>query len=119
MNANGNGAMEKAVAKTEKKGTLADWLKERKSNFAEAIPKGTLDTDRFMQSAMLALTNPKNKTLLTCDKDSIYRSLKEAASYGLELNGTLGQAYLIPYNESIRDANSNLVKVMTCHFQMG
>lgn len=63
-----------------------------------------------MQSAILALTNPKAKSLLECSKESIFRSLKEAASYGLELNGTLGQAYLIPYREK---------GIMTCHFQMG
>jgi recombinational DNA repair protein RecT len=40
--------------------------------------------------------------------------LKEAASYGLELNGTFGQAYLIPYNEKVNGKYE-----MTCHFQMG
>lgn len=118
MNVNGTNAMQ-SVAKTEKKGTLGGWLAERKNDLANAIPKGTVEVDRFMQSAMLALTNPKNPELLKCDKDSIARALKEAASYGLELNGTLGQAYLIPYNESVRNANGGWDKVMTAHFQMG
>jgi recombination protein RecT len=48
--------------------------------------------------------------LVKCSKESIFRSLKEAAAYGLELNGMLGQAYLIPYNEK---------GVMTCHLQLG
>lgn len=118
MNVNGTNAMQ-SVAKTEKKGTLGVWLAERKNDLANAIPKGTVEVDRFMQSAMLALTNPKNPDLLKCDKESIARALKEAASYGLELNGTLGQAYLIPYNESVRNANGGWDKVMTAHFQMG
>ena len=119
MNVNGMNAMQK-LAKTEnKKGTLRCWLDERKGDLMSAIPKGTVEVDRFMQSATLALTNPKTPELLKCDKDSIARALKEAASYGLELNGTLGQAYLIPYNENVKDKNGNWSKVMTCHFQMG
>lgn len=119
MNVNGNNAMQ-VVAKTEeKRGTLRCWLAERRGDLLNAIPKGTVEIDRFMQSAMLALTNPKTPELLKCDKDSIARALKEAASYGLELNGTLGQAYLIPYNESVRNAQGGWDKVMTCHFQMG
>lgn len=106
---------------TEKpKGTLRSWLSDRKNDLANAIPKGTVEIDRFMQSAMLAITNPKNPEILKCDKESIARSLKEAASYGLELNGTLGQAYLIPYNESVKNVQTGqFEKVMTCHFQMG
>lgn len=98
----------KQIAKKET--SLVDWVKSKSDLLVEALPKGTLEKDRFMQSAVLALTNPKNAALLKCEPLSVYRSLKEAASYGLELNGTLGQAYLIPYNEH---------NVMTCHFQMG
>lgn len=116
MKVNGNNAVMKAE---EKKGTLRGWLEERKRDLMNAIPKGTIEVDRFVQSAMLALTNPKNPDLLKCDKESISRALKEAASYGLELNGTLGQAYLIPYNESVRNPSGGWDKVMTCHFQMG
>ncbi len=119
MKVSGQNAMQ-AVAKTEKTpGTLRGWLNERKMDLQNAIPKGTVEIDRFMQSAMLAITNPKNPQLLSCDRDSISRALKEAASYGLELNGTLGQAYLIPYNENVKDKSGNTKKVMTCHFQMG
>ena len=110
MKTNGSDAATKQVATTEKKGTLGEWMNGNKAAFLSAIPKGTVDIDRFMQSAILAITNPKMKNLMLCSKESIFRSLKEAASYGLELNGTLGQAYLIPYNEK---------GVMTCHFQMG
>ena len=112
MKTNGSNANE--VATTEKKGTLGEWLKDRKESFLQALPVNTVNVDRFMQSAMLAITNPKMPNLRICTKDSIFRSLREAASYGLELNGTLGQAYLIPYNETV-----NGKKEMTCHMQMG
>ena len=106
-----NGSNANQVATTEKKqGTLGEWLKDRKDAFNQALPANTVNVDRFMQSAMLAITNPKMPDLLRCSKESIFRSLKEAAAYGLELNGMLGQAYLIPYNEK---------GVMTAHLQLG
>lgn len=109
-----DGSNSKSVATTEKKGTLGEWLKERKDSFNQALPANTVNVDRFMQSAMLAITNPKMPNLRLCSKESIFRSLKEAASYGLELNGTFGQAYLIPYNEKVNGKYE-----MTCHFQLG
>ena len=106
-----NGSNANQVATTQpKQGTLGEWLKERKDSFNQALPANTVNVDRFMQSAMLAITNPKMPNLVKCSKESIFRSLKEAAAYGLELNGMLGQAYLIPYNEK---------GVMTCHLQLG
>lgn len=105
-----NGSNANQVAATEKKGTLGEWLKDRKDSFGQALPANTVNVDRFMQSAFLAITNPSMPNLVKCTKDSIFRSLKEAAAYGLELNGTLGQAYLIPY--SVKGA-------MTCRLQLG
>ena len=113
MKTNGSNAKDLATT-TEKKGTLGEWLKERKESFNQALPANTVNVDRFMQSAMLAITNPKMPNLRVCTKESIFRALKEAASYGLELNGTFGQAYLIPYNEKVNGKYE-----MTCHFQMG
>ena len=89
------------------------WLQifiHKKDAFNSALPANTVNVDRFMQSAMLAITNPKMPNLVKCSKESIFRSLREAAAYGLELNGMLGQAYLIPYN---------VKGVMTCNLQLG
>ena len=113
MKTNGSDASKKlnAVAKTDNKSmTLKDWLRNHQNSLEVAIPKGTLDIDRFMQSALLAIYDTKSPNLARCTPESIFRSLKESASLGLEVGGVLGQAYLIPYNEK---------GVMTAHFQMG
>mgnify|MGYP003293056417 CR=1 FL=1 len=110
MKTNGSNANQLATNPKEKKGTLGEWLNERKDSLNNALPANTVNVDRFMQSAFLAITNPKMPDLVRCSKESIFRSLKEAAAYGLELNGMLGQAYLIPYNEK---------GTMTCHLQLG
>ena len=109
MKTNGSNANQ-VTTTTEKKGTLGEWLKDKKDAFNSALPANTVNVDRFMQSAMLAITNPKMPNLVKCSKESIFRSLREAAAYGLELNGMLGQAYLIPYN---------VKGVMTCNLQLG
>lgn len=109
MKTNGSNANQLATTQ-QKKGTLGEWLNERKDSINQALPANTVNVDRFMQSAFLAITNPKMPNLVKCSKDSIFRALKEAAAYGLELNGFLGQAYLIPYNEK---------GVMTAHLQLG
>ena len=109
MKTNGSNANQVATTK-EKKGTLGEWLNERKDSLNQALPANTVNVDRFMQSAFLAITNPQMPNLVKCSKESIFRSLREAAAYGLELNGMLGQAYLIPYN---------VKGVMTCSLQLG
>ena len=114
-----NGSNANQVATTQpKQGTLGEWLNKNKDSFGKALPLNTINVDRFIKSAMLAITNPKMPNLRLCTKDSIFRALSEAASYGLDLNGTLGQSYLIPYNES-KQVNGKWVKEMTAHWQIG
>lgn len=114
-----NANTKQVVAGTTKPAqALNEWLMDKKDSLAIAIPKGTVDIDRFMQSALLAIYDTKQPNLARCTPISIFRALKEAASLGLEVGGVLGQAYLIPYNESVK-VNGNWTKEMTAHFQMG
>lgn len=99
-----------ALQKQQSQKGLVDWLKDQQKLLEVALPKNTIGIDRFMQSCLLEVMNPKQPLLRQCDPMSIFRSLKESASLGLEVGGVLGQAFLIPYNEK---------GVMTCHFQMG
>lgn len=105
--------------KKEKPATLADWLDSQKGSLGAVIPAQTINVERFMASAKMAIYNPKQPQLAQCTPESIYRSLKEAASLGLEIGGVLGQAYLIPYNESFKTPSGSWEKKMTCHFQLG
>jgi recombination protein RecT len=114
-----DGTNTKSVATGAKKpANLTEWLTSHKDGLQTALPKGTIEIDRFMQSALLAIYDTKNPNIAKCSPESIYRSLKESASLGLEVGGVLGQAYLIPYNESVKTPKG-YQKVMTCHFQMG
>lgn len=117
MKTDGSNAV--ATTSNAKSGTLGDWMAGNRAAFISALPKNTLNVDRFIQSAIMAITNPKNPLLKTCTKDSLFRALKESAAYGLEVSGILGQAYLIPYNESVQVAPGKWEKQMTAHFQCG
>lgn len=124
MKANGQDVGQRLPAATgappqgeKKQRTLRDWLNDNKERFEQALPKGTIDIDRFIAAASIEIANsPK---LMQCDRQSIAISLGQAARYGLEVGALLGQAWLIPYNEKKRQLDGSFQKVMTCHFQLG
>lgn len=96
------------------------WFDKLKTAVAPSIPAETVSVDRFIESAKMALFDPKVPDLLKCTPDSIKRSFIQAANYGLEVGGVLGQSYIIPYNESVRNPKTGQwEKVMTSHFQIG
>ena len=122
MKTDGSDAQTKqgATQTQEKQGTLRDWLSIQQKAVAPSLPAGTVSIERFMESVKFAILDPKNPLLRTCDKGSLQRSIAQAANYGLEVGGVLGQSYFIPYNESVKNPQTGQwEKVMTCHFQIG
>lgn len=122
MKTDGSDAQNKQVATQtkQKQGTLGEWLLVQQKRVAPSLPAGTVSIERFMESVKFAILDPKNPLLRTCDKESLQRSIAQAANYGLEVGGVLGQSYFIPYNESVKNPITNeWEKVMTCHFQIG
>lgn len=121
MKTDGSDASKRQVApQTQQKDrTLGEWLAIQQKRVQSSLPAGTVSIERFMESVKFAILDPKNPLLRTCDKESLQRSIAQAANYGLEVGGVLGQSYLIPYNESVKQPNGQWQKVMTCHFQIG
>lgn len=120
MKLDGSDAAIKQVAtqQQKKQGTLGEWLAVEQKRVAPSLPAGTVSIERFMESVKFAILDPKTPNLRLCDKDSLRRSIAQAANYGLEVGGVLGQSYFIPYNESVK-VNGQWQKIMTCHFQIG
>lgn len=74
-------------------------FKRMQGQFIQALPKH-IDFNRFMRVALNAVTNtPK---LLECDRPSFFLAVMRAAQLGLEPDGLMGQAYLIPYGKSVQ-----------------
>lgn len=108
-----------AVAEKKEPKTMGEWLSLLKKEVEPSIPSGTVGIDRFMESVKIALFDPKVPDLLKCSHASQKRAIVQAANYGLEVGGVLGQSYFIPYNENVKLPNGQFTKEMTCHFQIG
>lgn len=73
-------------------------LERMKPQLELALPKH-LTADRLLRVAMTAIQNtPK---LLECDRTSLYAAVMTCAQLGLEPDGVLGQAYLVPYGNRV------------------
>ncbi len=91
-----------AVNKQEQRNNIAsvqETLEKMKPQFAMALPDH-IKADRMVRVALTAVQNtPK---LLECDRNSFFLAVLRAAQLGLEPDGILGQAYLIPYNKQVQ-----------------
>lgn len=79
--------------------TVRAVFEKMKPQFAAALPKH-ITPDRMVRVALTAIQNtPK---LLDCDKQSLYSAVMRAAQLGLEPDGVLGQAYLLPFGKQVQ-----------------
>lgn len=87
-----------AVASTQKRHqiqSVRELLMAAKDQIALALPRH-LTADRMIRVVLTAaLRTPK---LLECTKESLIRCVLECSQLGLEPDGILGDAYLIPFN---------------------
>jgi recombination protein RecT len=98
---------EKQDVKLTKNMSIADMVKVLEPEIKKALPS-VITPERFTRMALSALNNtPK---LAECSQMSFLAALMNAAQLGLEPNTSLGQAYLIPYQNKGK---------MECQFQLG
>lgn len=83
-----------AVTKRSEISSVANVLEQMKPQLAAALP-AHITPDRMVRVALTAIQN--NSKLLECDRNSFYLALLRSAQLGLEPDGILGQAYLIPF----------------------
>lgn len=82
-------------------------LEQNQGAIRAVIPKH-LDPERMLKVAQQAVvTTP---ALLECDVMSLVGCIVQCSMMGLEPNTVLGQAYLIPFNKSFKDANGQWKK---------
>lgn len=88
----------KAVAKAARPiDTFRDLLDKLKPQLAMALPKH-VDVSRMIRICVTTLQ--RNPDLLACTQESVLGCLFQCAQLGLEPDGLLGHAYLIPFNET-------------------
>lgn len=78
----------------EQANDVRSMLEKLKPQFAMALPRH-LTPDRLLRVAMTAVQN--TPALLDCDRKSLFSAIMACAQLGLEPDGVLGQAYLVPF----------------------
>lgn len=113
-------AAEKAKARAEAKPAKdVPAIKSMLPRYADAIKAAlpaVMTPERFLRIAASALS--ANPALLETTPESFFGALMTAAQLGLEPNTPLGQAYLIPY-ENTKLVEGKWVKVKETQFQLG
>lgn len=75
--------------------TVRETLEKMKDKMTMALPKH-LTADRMIMMATTSVS--RNPKLLECSQTSLIGAIMQASQLGLSLDGSLGEAYLIPYN---------------------
>lgn len=100
-------------APARKPKTLSDWLNssEFKAAIATALPRH-MDPDRLLRVVTTSLR--KNPKLAQTTPESFLGSVIVLAQLGLEPDDGRGLAYLVPFNNSIKDGDGNWHKRLEC-----
>ena len=87
-----------STTSTAKK-SMQQYIKSMEGEIKKALPS-VMTPERFTRMVLSALSvNPK---LASCTPESFLGAMMNAAQLGLEPNTPLGQAYLIPYGNSVQ-----------------
>lgn len=87
---------EKAITKKKPMDAMRDLIISRKDQIAMALPKH-LTPDRLIRVSLTSIA--KNPKLLECSQASVIGAVIQAAQLGLDVDGSLGHAYLVPYKQ--------------------
>ena len=85
-------------SKTKKQLNLVSLIQDRTNKFSDLLPRGE-NAKRFITQALLAIE--REPKLQQCEPKSVIKALYECASYGLEPNGSLSEAALVPYGSKV------------------
>jgi recombination protein RecT len=87
------------VSSKGKQATIKDLLEKSKTSIAAVLPKH-LTPDRLLKVALSATA--RTPALLACTPQSILLAVMQSAELGLEVGGLLGEAYFVPFKNSVQ-----------------
>jgi len=94
-----NGQASTAITPYQQKvNDVRGMLERAKSQIKLALPSH-MTPDRMLRIAMTSIQ--KNPALLDCDRTSLVAAIIQSAQLGLEPDGALGMAYLVPYGKTV------------------
>ncbi len=99
--------MSKELQKLSKSETIRTWLNDNRTAITDAIPQH-ISPGHLMRAMVQAISG--SEKLQQCTNLSLIGSLIQSAMLGLEVNGPLGEAYLVPFRNK---------GVLECKFMPG
>lgn len=113
------GALAKQNAQPPSPKAYVSSLLAKQADAIKAALPAVMTPERFSRIALTAVSgNPKLQEAVVKSPMTFLGALMTAAQLGLEPNTPLGQAYLIPYNNS-KKVNGEWIKVPEVSFQLG
>lgn len=100
----------------EPKSQFKNLLDTLKPSIAAVLPRH-LTPERMLKAALVAAST--NKKLYRCTSETIARSVITASQLGLDCSGALGEAYLIPFDNSVKDGSGAWHKETQCSLIIG
>jgi phage RecT family recombinase len=80
-------------------GSLKGLLETQRKAIAEMLPKH-ITPERLIKTMLVAVN--RNPQILQCTQASVLETVNRAAELGLDLSGTLGEAYPVPFNNKVK-----------------
>ena len=87
------------VPASEKANAVITMLEKARPQIARALPRH-LTADRMLRICTTSIR--RTPALLGCNQQSLLGAIMQAAQLGLEPDGVLGMAYLIPFKEEVQ-----------------
>lgn len=81
-------------------------LDKNAASLQALLPKH-VTPDRIIKTMLVAVN--RNPGLLTCTQASVFETIQRAAELGLDLSGTLGEAYPAPFRNRVKAPGGNWV----------
>jgi recombination protein RecT len=97
-------------------GGLKKLLASQRESIAQALPRH-VTPERLIKTLLVAAN--RNPMLLQCTQASVLETINRAAELGLDLSGTLGEAYAVPFSNNIKDENGRSQKKLQCTLIIG
>jgi recombination protein RecT len=96
--------------------TTKDFFSQQnvKAKFEEMLGKRA---PQFITSVLQIVAS--NSLLINAEPSSVYQAAAVSATLDLPLNNNIGFAYIVPYNQSYKDASGQWKKKVVAQFQMG
>lgn len=88
-----------ALAPIGTKRNLQGLLERQMGALRQVLPRH-VTPERLVKTLMVAIN--RQPELLECTQESVLESVGRAGELGLDLSGTLGEAYLVPFNNKVK-----------------